>query len=191
MPGSSTGEVDAQRLWSRLYELAGIGKSEDGGVNRLSFTREERAAKNLVASYMREAGLEVREDAAGNLIGRREGRDEEAPVVLAGSHADSVRDGGDFDGPLGVLGAVEALQTMNERGIQTERPLEVVAFTDEEEARFSFGMVGSRGSRRTPRLPRIRGQPDGKKRAPQVIVAFRTRARTATPPERASISAPA
>src|SRR4051812_29893400 len=106
--------------------MAGIGKSEDGGVNRLSFTREERAAKDLAASYMREAGLEVREDAAGNLIGRREGRDdEETPVVLVGSHLDSVRDGGDFDGPLGVLGAVEALQTMNERGIQTERPLEI------------------------------------------------------------------
>ncbi|MCA1729619.1 MAG: Zn-dependent hydrolase [Actinobacteria bacterium] len=138
--------IDADRLWSRLSEVAEIGRSEGGGVTRLSFTEEERAAKDLVASYMREAGLEVREDAAGNLIGRRAGRDEEAPVVLAGSHVDSVRDGGDFDGPLGVLAAVEALQTMNERGIQTERPLEVVAFTDEEGARFSFAMIGSRAT---------------------------------------------
>jgi allantoate deiminase len=144
VPASSSREIDADRLWSRLLALAEIGKSEDGGVTRLSFTEEERAAKDLVASYMREADLEVCEDAAGNLIGRREGRVRDAPVVLAGSHVDSVRNGGNFDGPLGVLGAVEALQTMNERGVETERPVEAVVFTDEEGARFSFGMIGSR-----------------------------------------------
>jgi allantoate deiminase len=144
VPASSSREIDADRLWSRLLALAEIGKSEDGGVTRLSFTEEERAAKDLVASYMREAGLEVREDAAGNLISRREGRVRDAPVVLAGSHVDSVRNGGNFDGPLGVLGAVETLQTMNERGVETERPVEAVVFTDEEGARFSFGMIGSR-----------------------------------------------
>lgn len=146
MPASFGGEIDADRLWSRLRELAEIGKFEGGGVTRLSFTEEERAAKDLVASYMREAGLEVREDAAGNLIGRREGRVKEAPVVLAGSHVDSVRNGGDFDGPLGVLGAVEALQTVEEQGVEAERPVEVVAFTDEEGARFSSGMIGSRAT---------------------------------------------
>jgi allantoate deiminase len=142
----SIGEIDADRLWFRLSELAEIGKSEGGGVTRHSFTKEERAAKDLVASYMREAGLAVREDVAGNLIGRREGRVEGASIVLTGSHVDSVRNGGDFDGPLGVLGAVEALQTMDERGVETERPVEVVAFTDEEGARFSFGMIGSRAT---------------------------------------------
>ena len=144
MPDSPSTEIDADRLWSRLSELAEIGRSEGGGVTRLSFTEEERAAKDLVASYMREAGLEVREDAAGNLIGHRQGSDSEAPVVLAGSHVDSVPNGGDFDGPLGVLAAVEALQVMEERSIETERPVEVVAFTDEEGARFGFGMIGSR-----------------------------------------------
>ena len=146
MRARSTGEIDADRLWSRLSELAEIGRSEGGGVTRLSFTEEERAAKDLVASYMREAGLAVCEDAAGSLIGRREGRVADAPTVLTGSHVDSVRNGGDFDGPLGVLGAVEALQTMGERGVETERPVEVVAFTDEEGARFSFGMIGSRAT---------------------------------------------
>ena len=146
MPARSTGEIDVDRLWLRLSELAKIGRFEGGGVTRLSFTEEERAAKDLVASYMREAGLAVREDAAGNLIGRREGRMEDAPTVLTGSHLDSVRNGGDFDGPLGVLGAVEALQTMDERGVETELPVEVVAFTDEEGARFSFGMIGSRAT---------------------------------------------
>ncbi len=136
--------VDGGRLWRRISELAEIGKHEEGGVARLSFTPEERAAKDLVASYMQAAGLAVREDAAGNLFGRREGRDSGAPAILVGSHVDSVRNGGDFDGPLGVLGGIEVLQTMDEEGVQTERPVEVAAFTDEEGARFSLGMIGSR-----------------------------------------------
>lgn len=136
--------VDADRLWRRLEELAEIGPVEGGGVTRLSFTGEERAAKDLVASYMEEAGLAVREDAVGNLIGRREGRDPDAPTALAGSHVDSVPSGGDFDGPLGVLAAIEAVRTMREEDVKTERPVEVVAFTDEEGARFGLGMIGSR-----------------------------------------------
>src|ERR687889_989525 len=103
--------VDGERLWRRLYELAEIGKQESGGVTRLSFTEEERSAKDLVASFMEEAGLAVREDAVGNLFGRREGRDPNAPAVLIGSHVDSVYGGGNFDGPLGVLAAIEVVQT--------------------------------------------------------------------------------
>ena len=136
--------IDGGRLWRRLSELGEIGKQEEGGVARLSFTDEERAAKDRVASYMVEAGLSVREDAAGNLFGRREGKTRDAHVVLIGSHVDSVYNGGNFDGPLGVLAGVEVLQTMDERGMETEHPIEVVAFTDEEGARFSFGMIGSR-----------------------------------------------
>ena len=136
--------IDGERLWTRLFELAEIGKQEGGGVTRLSFTEEERTAKSLVASYMDEAGLSVYEDAAGNLFGRREGSNPNAPVVLVGSHVDSVYNGGNFDGPLGVLAGVEVLQAMNERGVETRHPVEVVAFTDEEGARFSFGMIGSR-----------------------------------------------
>lgn len=136
--------TDADRLWRRIHEVSEIGRDGGGGVTRLSFTDEERAAKDLVASHMEEAGLTVREDAAGNLIGRREGSEAGASVVLTGSHIDSVPNGGNFDGPLGVLGAVEAAQVMQEEGTTTRRPLEVVAFTDEEGARFSFGMIGSR-----------------------------------------------
>ena len=135
---------DGGRLWCRLSELGEIGRHESGGVTRLSLTDEERAAKDMVAAYMREAGLSVREDAAGNLIGRRDGRDPDAPAVIVGSHVDSVYEGGNFDGPLGVLSGIEVVQTMEERGIETEHPVEVVAFTDEEGARFSFGMIGSR-----------------------------------------------
>ena len=136
--------VDGERLWRRLSELAEIGQSGSGGVTRLSYSDEERSAKDLVASFMEEAGLAVREDAVGNLFGRREGNDPDAPAVLVGSHVDSVYNGGDFDGPLGVLAGIEVVQAMEEEGVRTDRPVEVVAFTDEEGARFSFGMIGSR-----------------------------------------------
>ncbi|HEX7170323.1 MAG TPA: Zn-dependent hydrolase [Rubrobacter sp.] len=136
--------IDGERLWRRLSELAEVGKQESGGVTRLSFTDEERTAKDLVVSYMQEAGLTVREDAVGNLFGRREGRETDAPAVLVGSHVDSVYHGGNFDGPLGVLAGIEVAQTLEEGGVETDRPVEVVAFTDEEGARFSFGMIGSR-----------------------------------------------
>lgn len=125
-------------------ELGEIGKQLSGGVTRLSFTAEERRAKDLVVSYMREAGLAVHEDAAGNVIGRKEGTNREASVVLIGSHLDSVYNGGRFDGPLGVLAGIEVVQSMNEQGVKTHHPIEVVAFTDEEGARFRFGMIGSR-----------------------------------------------
>lgn len=133
-----------ERLWNRIMELGTIGEQPDGGVTRYAFTPEERAAKDLVAGYMKEAGLSVREDAAGNLIGRREGTGASLPVVLAGSHLDTVPRGGKFDGALGVLAAIEAVQQMNEAGIRTRHPIEVIAFTDEEGARFGFGMIGSR-----------------------------------------------
>lgn len=136
--------IHAERLWDRLMRLSAVGRQESGGVTRLSFTPEERAAKDLVRGFMEEAGLSVREDEAGNLIGRKEGRNPQAPVVLVGSHLDSVFNGGNFDGPLGVLAGVEVLQTMNEQGVTTEHPIEVIAFTDEEGARFSYGMIGSR-----------------------------------------------
>ncbi len=138
--------INQERLWERLQRLSAIGKLESGGITRLSFSEEERQAKILVTSFMKEAGLSVREDEVGNLIGRKEGVHPNTPVVLTGSHVDSVYNGGNFDGPLGVLAAVEALQSMNENNIMTQHPIEVIAFTDEEGARFSFGMIGSRAT---------------------------------------------
>jgi allantoate deiminase len=139
--------INGDRLWKRLEELGDIGRNESsGGITRLSFTDEERAAKDLVTLYMQEANLSVREDAVGNLIGRKEGSDPEAPVILVGSHIDSVYEGGMFDGALGVLAGVEVLQAMYEQGVTTSHPIEVIAFTDEEGARFGFGMIGSRAA---------------------------------------------
>ena len=107
--------IDGERLWRRISELGEIGSQDEGGVTRLSFTDEERAAKDKVVSYMKEAGLSVREDAAGNLFGRREGRNPDSPSVLIGSHVDSVYNGGNFDGPLGVLAGIEVLHAMEEQ----------------------------------------------------------------------------
>ena len=148
--------INQDRLWNRLMELGSIGKQESGGITRLSFTENERKAKELLSSYMNEAGLKVYEDTVGNLIGRKEGINQNAPVVLVGSHIDSVYNGGNFDGPLGVLSGIEILQTMNEQGITTVHPIEVIVFTDEEGARFSFGMIGSRGIAGTRATARIR-----------------------------------
>lgn len=137
-------EINKDRLWARLMELGEIGKQSSGGVTRYSFTLDESRAKELVIAYMKEAGLAVREDAAGNIIGRREGTNPEAAVVLTGSHIDTVPDGGMFDGALGVLSAIEALQRIDELEIRNVHPIEVIAFTDEEGSRFGFGMIGSR-----------------------------------------------
>ncbi|WP_019635943.1 Zn-dependent hydrolase [Paenibacillus fonticola] len=137
-------EINKDRLWARLMELGQIGKQTSGGVTRYSFTPDESRAKDLVIAYMKEAGLAVREDAAGNVIGRREGTNPEAAVVLTGSHIDTVPDGGVFDGALGVLSAIEALQCMNELEIRNAHPIEVITFTDEEGSRFGLGMIGSR-----------------------------------------------
>lgn len=135
--------INQERLWDRLFELSEIGRKAEGGITRMSFTKEERQAKDLVRSYMIDAGLSVREDAAGNLIGRKEGYQKDAPTVIMGSHLDSVPEGGIFDGPLGVLAAIEVLQSMKEHQVETNHPIEVIAFTDEEGTRFRFGMIGS------------------------------------------------
>ena len=125
-------------------QLSEIGKQASGGVTRFSFTEEEQEAKRLVASYMEEAGMHVREDAVGNLIGRREGRRADMPAVIIGSHIDTVPHGGKFDGALGVLAGIEVAQTLNEQQIELDHPIEVIAFTDEEGSRFGLGMIGSR-----------------------------------------------
>lgn len=137
--------VNKERLWSHIMELGKIGESTDKkkGLTRLVFTPEEDIAKNLVKSYMVDAGLTVMEDAAGNLIGKRIGKNPDLPVIMLGSHIDTVFRGGKFDGALGVLSAIEVARALNERNVELEHTLEVVSFTDEEGARFSTGMLGS------------------------------------------------
>lgn len=135
--------ISGKRLAHRLGELSKIGLTEQNGSNRPGFSLEEKQAKDLVAQWMREAGLDVREDGAGNVFGRLSGKNDSAPAILSGSHVDSVPNGGHFDGVLGVLSALEVVEAWRETGYQPEKPFEVVIFTDEEGARFNSGLSGS------------------------------------------------
>ncbi|RKD76222.1 allantoate deiminase [Sinobaca qinghaiensis] len=136
--------ISGERLASRLHALSEIGLTESGGSRRLGFSKEERQAKDLVISWMKKADLAVSEDSAGNVFGRLEGREPDLPALLSGSHVDSVPEGGHFDGPLGVLSALEVAEAWKEMGYQPKRSYEVVIFTDEEGARFNNGLTGSR-----------------------------------------------
>lgn len=138
----SRGGVDGRRLAHRLNELSTIGASPEGGVTRPGFSSEEKHAKQVVKSWMKEAGLQIIEDGAGNVIGRLEGR-ESGPAIMSGSHVDSVPNGGNFDGPLGVIAALEVAEAWKETGYQPRKPYEVVIFSDEEGTRFGAGLTGS------------------------------------------------
>ena len=134
--------ISEARLMARLAELAAIGATADGSCCRLALTDEDRAGRDLVVRWMRELGLEVRIDPVGNIFGLRRGAEDVEPV-MTGSHIDTVRTGGRYDGNLGVLGGLEVVQVLNEAGIVTRRPLAVGVFTDEEGARFAPDMLGS------------------------------------------------
>lgn len=134
--------IDADRLMRRLERLAAIGAIEGGGCARLALTDEDRAGRDLVVGWMRALGLEVAIDPIGNVFGLRRGREDVAPV-MTGSHIDTVRTGGRYDGNLGVLGGLEAVETLNAAGIVTRRPIVVAFFTGEEGARFAPDMLGS------------------------------------------------
>lgn len=136
--------VNKERLWNHLMELGEIGLTEGKGTSRFAFTDQDMEAKELVKSYMKQAGLSVWEDAMGNLFGHKEGKQNDAPMVMMGSHIDTVACGGRFDGILGVLAGIEVLHTMNENGVSTEFPITICVFKDEEGARFGFDMLGSR-----------------------------------------------
>jgi N-carbamoyl-L-amino-acid hydrolase len=134
--------LNHRRLLERIARLAEVGAIEGGGCCRLALTDEDRAGRELVAGWMRELGLEVTVDALGNTVGVRPGR-RDGPPVMTGSHIDTVRTGGRYDGNLGVLAGLEVVETLNEAGIETERPLAVAFFTNEEGARFAPDMMGS------------------------------------------------
>jgi allantoate deiminase len=136
-------QATGERILSRLLTLGQFG--QDGGIYfRTPFTPAETAAIDRVREWMEGVGLAVRRDAAGNVIGRIQGRERAAKVIATGSHLDSVRDGGVFDGPLGVVAGIEAVgQLLAERG-EPDGPVEVIAFTGEEGSRFPVGLLGSR-----------------------------------------------
>ncbi|ASN06719.1 M20 family metallo-hydrolase [Virgibacillus necropolis] len=135
--------INGERIAKRLYELSEIGFTSDGGVRRPGFSNEEKSAKQLVKSWMDEAGLKVTEDGAGNVIGRLDGVNNDLPAVASGSHVDSVPNGGHFDGPVGVLAALEVASAWKEMNFIPKKPYEMIIFTDEEGSRFNSGLTGS------------------------------------------------
>jgi len=136
-------KVDGERLLSRLMRLAAIGATEKGGVCRLALTELDRQARALFSGWALEIGCELRVDAIGNIFARRAGLDPERSAVATGSHLDTQPTGGKFDGNYGVLAGLEVLQILHDANIQTQAPLEVCVWTNEEGSRFVPVMMGS------------------------------------------------
>lgn len=142
-PHALAAEPDGARLVARLTELAAIGRTETGACCRLALTDDDRRGRDLVVGWMRELGLQVSVDPIGNVFGLRPGRRTEVTPVMTGSHIDTVRTGGAYDGNYGVLAGLEVVAALNDAGVTTERPLVVAFFTNEEGARFAPDMLGS------------------------------------------------
>ena len=135
--------INESRLWDLLMEMAAIGATPKGGVRRIALTEVDRAGRDRFRTLCEAAGLTVRVDAIGNMFARRAGRDPARLPVMMGSHLDSQPSGGKFDGALGVLAGLEVMRALNEYGIETEAPVELVSWTDEEGSRWGHSMMGS------------------------------------------------
>ena len=135
--------IEGERLWASLMELAQIGATPKGGVCRLALSDLDRQGRDLVTRWAREAGMSVTVDKIGNVFMRRPGRNPALPPVMTGSHIDTQPTGGKFDGNYGVLAGIEVVRTLNDHGIQTEAPIEVAFWTNEEGSRFVPVMMGS------------------------------------------------
>lgn len=134
--------IDGARLTARLMKLGTLGALPGGGVCRLALTDADKAGRDQVVAWMRELGLEITIDRVGNGVGLRRGL-EEGPPVMMGSHIDTVRTGGLYDGNLGVMAGLEVVAALNEARVTTRRPLAVAFFTNEEGSRFQPDMMGS------------------------------------------------
>ncbi|QEX24147.1 Zn-dependent hydrolase [Hypericibacter adhaerens] len=135
--------INGDRLWQSLMRLAEIGATEKGGVCRLALTDLDREARDLFVSWCKDAGCTVTIDKMGNIFARRAGRDNSLPPIMTGSHLDTQPTGGKFDGAYGVLAGLEVIRTLNDHGAETQAPVEVVAWTNEEGSRFAPAMVAS------------------------------------------------
>ncbi|MCB1762220.1 MAG: M20 family metallo-hydrolase [Gammaproteobacteria bacterium] len=138
----TTLRIDLDRLHRQLVTLGGIGALPGGGVARLALSDADRAGRDLVVDWMRKLGLQVTVDRIGNVLGLRPGESDGLPVTV-GSHIDTVKAGGIYDGNLGVLAGLEVIAVLNDAGIVTKRPLAVGFFTNEEGSRFAPDMMGS------------------------------------------------
>ena len=135
--------IDCNRLWASLMEMAKIGATSKGGVCRLALTDLDRQSRDLFVRWCKEAGCTVKVDKMGNIFAQRAGRNNDLAPVATGSHLDTQPTGGRFDGVYGVLAGLEVIRTLNDHGTQTERPVEVSVWTNEEGSRFAPSMVAS------------------------------------------------
>ena len=140
---SGADAVKEDRLWQRHVDMAKLGGTPKGGVNRQALSAEDAAARNLLGAWARARGFTIFTDAIGNLFVQRAGSDPKAAPVMSGSHMDSQPTGGRFDGMYGVLAAFEALEALEDAGVKTKRPVMAVAWTNEEGSRFQPGAMGS------------------------------------------------
>ncbi len=136
-------KVDGDRLWDSLMEMARIGPGVAGGNCRLALTDFDKQGRDLFVRWCQEAGCAITVDKMGNIFARRPGKNPELPPVTAGSHLDTQPTGGKFDGVFGVLAGLEVIRTLNDNGIETEAPVEVAVWTNEEGSRFAPAMVAS------------------------------------------------
>ena len=136
--------INAGRLNGNLAALGRIGEVDGGGMMRVAFSDADIAGRNFAAGLMQNAGLTVRTDTAGNIIGRQDGTDPSLPAIALGSHTDTVPNGGKYDGALGVIAAIEVAQTLTENRHPLRHPLEIIIFTNEEGAGFHRWLLGSR-----------------------------------------------
>ena len=136
-------QINPQRLWDSLMELAQIGGTQKGGVCRLTLTDSDRQGRDTFVGWAKEAGLAVRIDGIGNIFARRDGDDPAAAPVVIGSHLDSQPSGGKFDGAYGVMAGLEVVRTLNDAQVKTRVPVEVAAWTNEEGSRFVPTLMGS------------------------------------------------
>jgi len=135
--------INSDRLWNSLMEMARIGATEKGGVNRQALTELDGQGRDLFVRWCEEAGCTVRVDAVGNIYARREGKNNDLAPVMTGSHLDTQPTGGKWDGVFGVLSGLEVVRTLNDLKYETERPVEVTVWTNEEGCRFAPAMMGS------------------------------------------------
>ncbi len=143
MSGQTNQRIDPKRLWDSLMDMARFGATPKGGVRRLTLTDIDRQGRDHFRAQCEAAGLTVRVDEIGNMFARRPGRDPARLPVLMGSHLDSQPSGGKFDGALGVIAGLEVMRSLNDLGIATEAPIELVNWTDEEGSRFGHSLMGS------------------------------------------------
>jgi N-carbamoyl-L-amino-acid hydrolase len=143
MAAQTNQRIDGKRLWDLLMSMAEIGATPKGGVRRLTLTDVDKRGRDRFRADCEAAGLTVRVDAIGNMFARRAGRDPNRLPVLMGSHLDSQPSGGKFDGALGVLAGLEVIRSLNDLGIVTDAPIELVNWTDEEGSRFGHSLMGS------------------------------------------------